>query len=182
MQQIKFENRLFCQNGSRCLISVDGTDFHIYEPTPFWKGWFSHKFNGPALRYEVSICIQTGWIVWIKGPFVAGHWSDIKIFQGWLKTKLLPDEFVEADRGYRGDDKMSAPDDDAPSLYHFYSKGNVRARHETVNRRFKQFNCLHHRFRHDKEKHALCFDAVAVLTQLSIQSGEPLYDVEYKSG
>ena len=39
-----------------------------------------------------------------------------------LKTKLLPDECVEADRGYRGDEKISAPDDDAPSLYHFYSK------------------------------------------------------------
>ena len=97
---------------------------------------------------------------------------------------MLPDEFVEADRGYGGNDKISAPDDDAPSLYYFYSKGNVQARHETVNRRFKQFDCLHHRVHHDKEKHALYFDAVAVavLTQLSIQSGEPLYDVEYKSG
>jgi hypothetical protein len=50
-------------------MTVDGTDFWVYEPTPFDTQWYSHKINGPALRYEVAVCIKkTGWIVWIN-PF-----------------------------------------------------------------------------------------------------------------
>ena len=43
--------------GNRCLISIDGTDCQIQEPTPFSPKWFSHKFNGPGIRYEVGILI-----------------------------------------------------------------------------------------------------------------------------
>jgi hypothetical protein len=55
-----------------CKITVDGTNFWIYEPMPFDRKWYSHKINGPAVRYKVGICIKTGWIVWINGPFPAG--------------------------------------------------------------------------------------------------------------
>jgi hypothetical protein len=58
-------------------------------------------------------------------------------------------------------------------------KKNVRARHETVNKRFKQFGCLHERFRHDAAKHGDVFRAVAVITQLAIENGEPLFGVEH---
>jgi hypothetical protein len=57
-------------------------------------------------------------------------------------------------------------------------KQDARARHETVNGRFKQFNCLG-RFRHDKELHVYCFHAIAVITQIAITHGEPLYDIDY---
>ena len=60
-------------------MSIDGTDCRIQEPTPFDPLWYSHKFNGPGVRYEVGICIQTGWIVWVHGPFPAGDFPDIKI-------------------------------------------------------------------------------------------------------
>lgn len=59
-------------NGSTCLVSVDGTDFQICEPSKFDEKWFSHNFNGPSVRYEIAVCIQTGWIVWINGPFPCG--------------------------------------------------------------------------------------------------------------
>jgi predicted hydrolase (HD superfamily) len=58
-------------------------------------------------------------------------------------------------------------------------KMNARARHETVNRRFKQLDCLKC-FRHDKQLHVHCLNAVAVITQLAIENGEPLYHVKYK--
>lgn len=67
--QIKWENRLLGATGDFCLVSVDGTDFRIYERHPFWSGWFSHKFKGPGVRYEVAVCIKTGDVVWINGPF-----------------------------------------------------------------------------------------------------------------
>lgn len=156
---------------------MDGTDFRIPEPTPFWSGWFSHKFKGPGLRYEVGLNIQNGWICWIKGPFAPGPWSDIKIFRGWLKWKLADGEMIEADEGYRGDFRVAIPSY-CRSLNDYRMKMNARARHETVNRRLKQFNCLK-MFRHDKSKHVHCFEAVAVITQLAIQNGEPLYHVHY---
>ena len=58
-------------------------------------------------------------------------------------------------------------------------KKDVASRHETVNKRLKQYGCLTQRFRHSVAKHAACFRAVAVLTQLAIEYGEPLYQVDY---
>lgn len=63
-------------------ISVDGTDFKICEPMPFDTKWYSYKFNGAGLRYEVNICIDTGLIVWLHGPFKYGQFNDLRIFQG----------------------------------------------------------------------------------------------------
>jgi hypothetical protein len=48
------------------------------------------------------VCIQTGDIVWVNGPFKEGKWNDIKLYRRILKEQLLPGEMVEADRGYRG--------------------------------------------------------------------------------
>ena len=161
-------------------MSVDGTDFLIFEPSPFWTGWYSHKFNGPALRYEIAICIQTGQIVWVHGPFPAGAWSDISIFRHALKKLLEKGERVEADNGY-GDEAVDRPYDKAYTAGQMVAKSQLRARHETVNRRFKQFNALQQRFRHDKEKHAHVFNAVAVITQISLANESPLFPVDYRS-
>jgi len=47
-------------------------------------------------------------------------------------------------------------------------------------KRLKQWACLWNPFRHhDFEKHSSYFHAVAVLTQIAIEHGEPLPDVEY---
>ena len=78
--KIKFENRKMYANGSECLITINGVDFLINEPTPFSPVWYSHKFDGPALRYELGVCIQTGWICWLAGPFPAGDFPDQEIF------------------------------------------------------------------------------------------------------
>ena len=56
----------------------------------------------------------------------------------------------------------------------------IRCRHETVNRKLKVFEALKQVFRHDLSKHQTVFDAVVVLTQLSISfGGEKLFDTEY---
>lgn len=60
-------------------VSLDGTDFRIYEPTPFSKRWFSHKFKAAAIRYEIGISIGQGNIVWAAGGYPAGDWPDLKI-------------------------------------------------------------------------------------------------------
>jgi len=77
--QIRWENRYLNYNGSRCLITIDGTDFMINEPFPFEPGYYSHKFHRAGLRYELGVSIQSGDIVWLNGPFPCGRFADQKI-------------------------------------------------------------------------------------------------------
>ena len=80
-------------NGSQCKITVDGTDFRIMEPYPFDEKWLSEKFNGPGVKYEVGICIQTGWIVHVNGPYACGQWHDLAVARDSLCYKLAASPF-----------------------------------------------------------------------------------------
>jgi len=90
--------------GCICLVTVDGIDFEMNEPSPFHKRWYSHKSNGPGLQYEIGICIQTGWIVWRNGPFACGDWVDLSIARYAITEQLGPGEKYLADGGYRSQD------------------------------------------------------------------------------
>ena len=57
-------------------------------------------------------------------------------------------------------------------------RNDVRARHETANKRLKQWNALSGVFRHDLSKHSTVFHAVALITQIAIESGESLFEIE----
>jgi hypothetical protein len=124
----------------------------------------------------VGLNIQTGIICWINGPFAPGVWNDLAIFCLKLKTLLPPGEKIEADDGYRGDERTSTPLD-ARNMCESMMKYSACSQHETVNRRFKQFHCLTQIFHHEKEEHVFCFEAVAVITAIGIENGEPLYKV-----
>jgi hypothetical protein len=158
---------------------VDGTDCRIQEPKPFSTKWFSHKFKKAGLRYEVAVCIKTGDIIWVNGPFPCGRWPDIKIFRRDLIHKLAIGEMVEADLGYRGESNYVR----TPPMYVSRSdrraKRNARARHETVNKRIKDFRCLHTLFRHDRRLHRSCFFAAVVVTQLSFENGDRPWQIAY---
>ena len=56
----------------------------------------------------------------------------------------------------------------------------ARSRQETVNRRFKCWGILTQVFRHDIPKHAEVMLAVATITQISIENGEKLFQVDYR--
>ena len=155
-------------------MSVDGTDFRIREPSPFSPSWYSHKFQGPGLRYEIGVGIFSGGIVWVNGPFPCGSWPDLKIAREALVHYLDQDEKVIADGGYRGDSHFLTPtgiNDDFSRVM-----AVIRARHETVNGRFKSFNVLACTFRHSLGKHSQCFMAVANLVQVSLLTEAPLFD------
>jgi len=176
-------------SGTTCLMSVDGIDCMVNEPWPFDKKWYSQKFNGPAVKYEVGVCIKTGHIVWASGPFV-GSASDGTIFaEGLGNGILMDDEDVEVDAGYKGHAKMKSPTV-AKSRIDRKQKSQVRGRHENVNGRLKTYNVLNIPFRHLNprgdvmRKHGLCFDSVAVITQLKFNNNDSLlcgvnYDVTY---
>lgn len=145
-------------------MSVYGTDFAINEPTPFDRKWYSHKLKRAAVRYEIAVSIS-GNIVWFNGPFEAGLYPDVKIFKEGLLHHLYQGENVVTDRGYNharciapynlfGDDRATA--------------SKLRARHETLNGRIKNFKVMEVRFRHKISKHFICFSAVAKIVQLAL--------------
>ena len=145
--------------------------------------WFSYKFRSPGLWYEICLCIKTGDIVWVNGPFPCGDYNDITIFRSALLHELDEDERVECDDGYGGEAPSICK---IPKKQRFYDdkdklvmRGMVRSRQETVNKRLKQFNCLKTQFRHDVLYHGTFFRAAAVLTQLSLKHIEPLFQVQY---
>ena len=72
----------------------------MQEPIPFNAKWYSHKFKGPGLRYEVAVCIITRWIVWVNGPFPAREWPDRKIAQAGINLNLDDNECYVGDGGY----------------------------------------------------------------------------------
>ena len=180
LNTIEWEDRKQPNNRNhKALTSVDGTDCQIFEQTPFDGKWCSHKFKGPGLRYEVAICIVTGHMVWIFGGFPCGSHPDLKIFRSGLAHILEPGEKVIADGGYKGEPGIWAKGHDQLSKRARKVEGKIRARHETVNARLKNFCVLSTRFRHTLNLHAHCFYAVANLVQLAMKHEMPLFEVNY---
>jgi len=160
-------------------ISVDGTDFRIQEPRPFNRQWYSQKFKGPAVRYEIGVCIRTGWIVWVNGPFACGKWPDLKIFKEAMIHELDYGERVVADGGYPTGNQFTI----VPRHLHGADKrfhSIVRARHEIVNRRIKQWRVLGERYRNQLLDHGTFFWAVAVITQVTLrEESVPFHPVDW---
>ena len=156
------------------LKTLDGLDHRIMEQSPYSPSWWSFKFNGPGLRYEVALEVESGHVVWAFGGLPCGRFPDLKIARVKFVKLLRPGEkVVLADRGYKD------------GRYFMHAKGgrhrkgmqNMLARHENVNRRIKSFDCLSGTFRQDVSKHSMCFHAVCNLIQIAIASGEKLPDV-----
>ena len=148
---------------------MDVVDFPIHEPTPFSPEWCSHKFKGAGLRCEIGVSISSGDIVWVHEPFPCGSHSDLKIFRLGLKHALDVGERVIVDEGHRDEECFKDPDEIiAPRL-----KGRIRARHESANRRIKQFHALDHTFRHRLSRRSIYFHAAANLAQLMIENEDP---------
>lgn len=179
--QIKWSNRHKGDRLNDCLVSVDGTDFQI----PYaGKKFHSHKFKfGSGLRYEVAVSILSGDLVWVNGPYEPGIWNDIKIFRNALLSMLGVGERVEADDGYLGEapahvkcpKSIGGHDERTEAM-----QSLVRRRHETVNKRFKQWKILKDVYRGDISNHWRVLRVCAIVTQLAIENGEPLFSVDYE--
>ena len=152
-------------------VTVDGTDCRICEPTPFSTDWYSHKFSGPGVRYEIAVSISKSMVVWANGPYPCGLYPDQKFFNSVLAHKLYSNEFVLADKGYSGPRCVNNINGD----YDLSSK--LLDRHETFNKRIKNFNVLRDRFRHDLYLHSFCFHAVLNFVSVLVQTTEPLFDI-----
>jgi hypothetical protein len=182
--QINFEDRKINDIGNDCLVSIDGTDFQIPQTGEAMTGnWFaSHKYSfKSALRYKIGVSIIGGDLVWIQGPYPAGCFNDIAIFNKVLRHFLEPGERVEADNGYDGAaDKIKCPDNPCNPVENEGMQSPARYRHETINGRFKTWGILQQMYRHDIRRHGEVFRAIAIMTQLAISNGSQLFSVEYE--
>ena len=163
---------------------IDGTDYRIQQKGIAKKGnvFGSYKYadKKSALQYELGIDILAGILVWVLGPFPAGRWTDVKIFDNVLSNLLKQGERVEADNGYVGRaDKAKCPNNDCNPPENLGMQSAARSRHETFNGFLKNWGILERVYRHDITMHGTVFYACAVITQLSVAKGEPLFEVEY---
>jgi hypothetical protein len=182
-KKIVWDRRLNDPNSERFVVTIDGTDFRIWEkkhPTlPRDNGQCSKKFNHGAVKYEIAISIFTAKVVWISGPFRGGEHDMTILRKGGLLDKIADGKLGVADRGYKGEKaawKLSLPNAyDPKELNNFKSRS--RLRQETFNGRLKFFNVLSETFRHGFEMHHLVFEAVVVTVQYKMDNGSPIFAV-----
>jgi hypothetical protein len=96
-------------------------------------------------------------------------------------TWLEPCDMVDVDDGYEGEasHKVKYPSSIGITEEKHRMMGIVRRTQETVYRKFKQWSSLKQVFRHDLCMHGRVFTAIVVISQLAIENGEPLFQVEY---
>ena len=87
---------------------------------------------------------------------------------------MRDDEFVIADNGY-GDERCIQPPGNRDPHHNLLAA--IRARHEILNKRLKQFGVLNLKFRHDLSLHRHCFFAVLNITQLLLEE-ETLHSIK----
>lgn len=126
------------------------------------------QVQAPGLRYKIGMSIASGRIVWANGPFPCGTYSGLKIFQSGMNNAHEANERVIADGGYVDECCMKFGENQKLTRLQVV----IRARHETVNRRFKQFSVLGNRFRHALSRHSAWFYAVCNITEVRVENGE----------
>ncbi len=127
-------------------MTVHGTDFCVPQKGTATKGnaFASHKYAvKSALRYKLGVSILG--VTWCgsRVPYLAGKFTDIKIFNKVLHHFLDPGEQVEADEGYVGHpDKIQCPQNVGNPAEKWAMQGRVRACHKMLNRRLKNWGII----------------------------------------
>ena len=142
--QIIFKSRLDAHDMlNDCTMTVDSMDFRIPQKGVTTKGnaFTSNKYTRKStLRYKLGVDILVGNLVWIQGSYPAGKYT---IFNKVLRKFLKPGERIEADEGNRGHPcKIKCPGNDMNPAENQAMQGRVRARHETLNGRLKNWGIL----------------------------------------
>jgi hypothetical protein len=134
-----------------------------------------------TLCYKLGVSILEGDLAWIQGPYPVGKFTSIKIFNKVLRHFLDLGEQVKANEGYVGcPNKIKCPQSVGNQEEKQAMQGRMRARHKMLNGRLKKGGILSQVYHHDIMRHGNVFRACAVVTQLTIENGEPLFEVEYK--
>ena len=162
--------------------------------------WYSHKFNGPGVAFEVVNDPIDGHFRWINGPKESSQ-HDLTILRGgtkgkkkkWDKSSLyfqmtaLQEEYnlkLVGDSAYEGQADVVTTTKDAhkPATKKLFAR--MKSMQETCFKRLKDFKVLRESFRHGKKGTAdkleaiqRSFEATAVLLQYDFEDGHPLFEV-----
>lgn len=110
--------------------------------------------------------------MWKHGGYPCGAYPDLKLARDAYIHSVDRGEMTLADKGYK-DNRFFLLPNELNGNYH----KKIMARHETVNKRLRQYKILKNTFRNTLKKHPTVFHAVVNLTQLTIQYEEPLFSV-----
>jgi hypothetical protein len=81
----------------------------VQETYLFEQELWLFKFNGPGLCYEIGVCIATGLIVWLNGPYLPRSMVDLTIFRHRMMWALTDGEWIVGDMGYRDGYQFVSP-------------------------------------------------------------------------
>ncbi len=127
-------------------------------------GWiFLPEISSGLMDHMMLVSIQT--LVFCSG---VAHWLNE------LKR-------VEADDGYIGDtpQKVKCPGCMSNPTNNQAMQNKVESRRKSLSGGLKNWEILKSMYHHDLMKHGNVFWAIAVITQISIKSGEQLFEVDY---
>ena len=114
----------------------------------------------------------------VMGPYIAGSFPDRHVAaSNWLNRAIPRGEYYFADAGYR-DRNISCCVSRQEQLNDIEKRrfDVLMARHETVkNTRFKEWGILQQIYQHSEVCHGTVFNAIAVITQLDIEDGRPVW-------
>ena len=158
------------------MVVVDCVDFHCLDVRLPNKeldtSLYSHKHNGPGLKYEICHGVYSGNICWVNGPFKAGEFNDLQVAQEFGLCGILEacGEKAIADGIYKDKEFFHTP----PGVRTPQSRAmnTLRARQETINARLKNnWGCFGTTWRHDHDLHELAVSAALTIMQLEFDHG-----------
>ena len=117
----------------------------------------------------------------MNGPYPAGEYNGLTITRMGIEDALDTNELYLADGGYRDANGQAV----TPSGLHTFQdrqQATARARHETGNKRFKDWGILDQVFHHDITLHGKAFHTIANIVQITIQCESPLFPIIYNEG
>jgi hypothetical protein len=154
------------------MLTIDGVHCPLQEQRPFSTDYSSHKRGGkPAANYELGLCSWTDRIGWIKGPTKPGVMNDFQVFRRELMGALPEGRKVLGDDIYVGAPEYVITKNDLDQYEIAQWKNRLLARHENLNKRFKDFKVLREEFEHGVDNHGYAFYACATVISYGLDNG-----------
>ena len=135
--------------------------------------WCTHKFNRHGIRHETGLSFCTSHIAWECRGIRTGEFPDIMLALSCVTNLLVDGEFVLADNGYNDPCVFVNDVKNNPAPRNVMIRQYL-ARHESVNKRIRDFNILRNKFTGNLKFHPRIFHACVNLVQIQIEHGMPL--------
>lgn len=147
--------------------------------------FYSGKHKNYCVKFETAVCIATGMIVWVAGPFY-GPENDVTIihYSGFFDLPRLWHEVTYADKMYASKElkekcivtpiKGTHLSEKEKAFNQYVRRRRVQA--DRTNGRIKNFECLHQKWRHSHLHLKSFFTVICCIVNLELSvRPEPYY-------